>query len=233
MREDRVPKAATKEKATPKSKELDGAEQTPLPTEPVHLPGAEEQVYELVDIDQISEHPDNPNNGDVDAIDESIEINGWYGVITAQVSTGYILAGNHRYQAAKRRGATHVPVVWQDVDDVTAIRILLADNEIARHAVINRDQVSRLLDQLGTLDGTGFRGLEDLEADERAREEAEAAEEAAKAAEEVDEPGLYDPADDVYEQQYGVIVVCDSEEDQREKYEHLKEIGWKIRVVAV
>src|SRR3954469_23661320 len=79
------------------------------------------QEYELVDImfdkDPLKEHPDNPNRGDTEVIDESITVNGWHGAITAQKSTGYILAGNHRYRVAKQKGAKQIPVIWKDVDD--------------------------------------------------------------------------------------------------------------------
>lgn len=229
-----MPKQATKERAKPKARELDGATQPPMAeVELEDLAGVEEQEYEVVDIDSLFEHPENPNKGDDGAVAESVDVNGWYGAVIAQVSTGYILAGNTRWRVAKSKGVGRIPVIWKDVDDVTALRILLADNEVARRAVIDKDHVGRILDELGSLDGTGFRGLEDLAADERADEERQAAEEATRAAEEADLDLPYEPGDDVYAQQYGVIVVCEDEADQREKYDQLKELGWTIRVVAV
>ena len=55
-----------------------------------------EQAYELVAPRALRPHPRNPRRGDVDAIEESIAENGFYGCVVAQRSTGYILAGNHR-----------------------------------------------------------------------------------------------------------------------------------------
>lgn len=75
------------------------------------------QSYALVNVEVLNPHPDNPRQGDVDAIADSIEQNGFFGAIVAQRSTGYVPAGNHRLLAAKRQGLTEVPVVWLDVDD--------------------------------------------------------------------------------------------------------------------
>lgn len=214
----------------PKKTALAGATQEPSDEIVLEdLAGIVDQEYELVDVDAIEPHPENPNKGDLDAIGESIDENGWYGVCVVQRSTGYILAGSHRWKSAKARNAPRVPVIWKDVDDVVALRILLADNETARKAAVDKDQVGRILAQLGTVRGTGFRGLEELEADDRAQAEAEAAEEALPA----DEGLPYDPGDDVYEQQYGVIVVCESEQHQAEVYQQLKDLELTVRVVAV
>lgn len=114
----------------------------------------------LVPIDKIEQHPRNPNNGDVDAIAELILANGFYGVITAQKSTGYILAGNHRYAALLSLGATEVPVAFVDVDDERALRILIGDNRSAEMAVRNGEELEQLLRELEQFDegltGTGY-----------------------------------------------------------------------------
>jgi hypothetical protein len=62
--------------------------------------GAISQEYAIVPVDSLETHPRNVNQGDIGAIYESIGANGFYGAIVAQKSTGRILAGNHRYQAA-------------------------------------------------------------------------------------------------------------------------------------
>lgn len=81
-----------------------------------------------VDIDALVPHPDNPRVGHVPAITEAIRRNGWHGAIVVQKSTGRILAGKHRWLAAKEVGLKRVSVHYVDVDDHTALRILLADN---------------------------------------------------------------------------------------------------------
>ena len=84
-------------------------------------------TYELVAIDALTPHPENPRRGDIEAVAESIDQNDFYGAVIAQVSTRRILVGNHRWKAAKKRGALFIPVLWVDCDDDRARRILLAD----------------------------------------------------------------------------------------------------------
>lgn len=110
-------------------------------------------------IDQLRPHPRNPRHGNLDAITESITANGWYGTIVAQASTGHILAGNHRWQAARNAGMATVPVHWVDVDDQTAVRILLADNRTSDLADYDNSMLAELLDELtatSSIEGTGW-----------------------------------------------------------------------------
>ena len=114
---------------------------------------AEHPIGELVP------HPANPNQGDVGAIHESIETNGWYGAVIAQHSTRYILAGHHRIIAAQHSDMQSVPVILLDCDDATALRILLGDNRIAALAATNSEHLAETLTQLaatGDLAGTGY-----------------------------------------------------------------------------
>lgn len=97
----------------------------------------------LVPIDQVKQHPDNPNNGDDENLIESIQVNGFVTVITADANTGYIVAGNTRYRALLALGATHIPVLWVDHwDKDGALRYLVGDNESSRKAVM--DEAARL-----------------------------------------------------------------------------------------
>jgi ParB-like chromosome segregation protein Spo0J len=126
---------------------------------------------ELVELGRLRPHPKNPRQGDVGAIHVSIEANGFYGSVIAQKSTGHIIAGNHRYLAAKHANAEAIPVTWVDVSDEEAVRILLADNRTNDLATYNDDALAELLQDLiketGSLDGTGFDGdaLDELLAD--------------------------------------------------------------------
>lgn len=118
-----------------------------------------------VPLQDLQPHPRNPNEGDVGAILESIKRNGWYGTLVAQRSTGYVLAGNHRLQAARLAGLDAVPVYWVDVDDAAALRILLADNRTSELAHRDPDALALLLAELAQgdgLDGTGY-DLDDLD----------------------------------------------------------------------
>lgn len=112
-----------------------------------------------VKIGRLSVHPRNSRRGDVDVIGASIDALGWFGVIVAQLSTGHILAGNHRYLAAVAAGATTVPVAWVDVDDATALRIMVSDNRSSDIATNDADALAAMLTELrdaDLLDGTGY-----------------------------------------------------------------------------
>ncbi len=125
-----------------------------------------EQEYAQASVKDLRPHPKNPRQGDVGAIHESIEANGFYGAIVAQRGTGYILAGNHRYKAAVQSGAKQVPVIWLDVDEATATRVLLADNRTNDRASYDNAALAEILAELAAgpgLEGTGYDG-DDLDA---------------------------------------------------------------------
>lgn len=109
-----------------------------------------------IDADQIREHPQNPRKGDVEAIKQSMQANGVYRPIIVQKSSGYILAGNHTYRAMRELGETRIPVIFVDVDDDTATRILLADNRTADLGDYNHETLIQLLQDIPDLDGTGY-----------------------------------------------------------------------------
>ena len=110
-------------------------------------------------IDSVQQHPENYNNGDLDAIVESIEVNGMYRPVYVQQSTGYIVAGNHTWLACKMLEATEIPVVYVDLNQHQARKILVADNQVAKLARPDDAQLLDLLDRIAVDDGlagTGF-----------------------------------------------------------------------------
>lgn len=119
-----------------------------------------EMQVEIVDLDKIEQHPDNANNGDVDALEESIDVNGFFAPLLVQRSTGRIIAGNHRYLVAMRRGLKNLPVIYLDIDDVAALRIMLADNAVTRKGHDDEGQLLNLMHTLYATDiglrGTGY-----------------------------------------------------------------------------
>lgn len=118
------------------------------------------QEYRLTRVDELRPHPLNPRQGDVGAIVDSIETNDFYGVVLVQESTGLILAGHHRWMAARQQGLKVIPVLWADVDDQHAIRILLGDNRTSDLATWDGAGLAHVLGVLaeepGGLAGTGF-----------------------------------------------------------------------------
>lgn len=111
-----------------------------------------------VPIDDLRSHPQNPRRGNLDVIKASIQRNGFYGAVVAQKATKFLLVGNHRWQAAKELGHTTIPTLWLDVDDATALRILLVDNRANDLADHNSRDLAKLLERLRdeSLDGTGY-----------------------------------------------------------------------------
>jgi len=115
----------------------------------------------LVPIDKVQQHADNPNNGDLDALIESIQVNGFVTAITADARTGNIIAGNHRYQALHALGATEIPVIWVDhMDESGAVRYMVADNRTGKLAILDDTALAALLTNLSDTDlglaGTGY-----------------------------------------------------------------------------
>lgn len=179
-------------------------------------------------VERLTEHPKNANQGDLASIGHSLDASGFYGAVVAQESTGFILAGNHRYRAAKERGLAKVPTIWVDVDAIGAVRIMLADNETARRATMDLGAQDALIQELKEVDpelkGTGF---------DVALEKLRELEEEQRRAEEDDDEG--DDGDyPEFGARYGVIVMCRDEAHQAEVYERLAELDLgELRVVAV
>lgn len=110
----------------------------------------------LVPVSELKGYDKNPRKGNVKAIAESLEINKQYRPIVVQKSTKKILAGNHTWLAAQSLGWKEIAVVFVDVDDVAAKRIVLADNKTNDLADYDGQILAELLRDLGTADGTGY-----------------------------------------------------------------------------
>lgn len=114
----------------------------------------------LVDMEDVTAHPNNARNGDIDAIAESITVNGFVAPVIAQKSTGHIIAGNHRYYALMQLGSAKIPVIWVDVDDNAAKRYLLADNRTSDLGTYDNSMLLSLLEEMNAtedaLHGTGY-----------------------------------------------------------------------------
>lgn len=116
----------------------------------------------LVPIDLVSPYENNANNGDVDIVRDSIEVNGFYGAVIAQEGTGILIAGHTRYEALLSLGAEQIPVIWIQTNNVQAARMRLVDNRSTR---MGRDDPALLLEELQQvmeadteilLSGTGY-----------------------------------------------------------------------------
>jgi ParB-like nuclease domain len=114
----------------------------------------------VVDIDSVTPHPSNPRQGDLGALAESFAAHGQYAPLIVQSSTSRIIAGNHRWLAAKQAGWERIAVVLLDVDDEQAVRIMLADNRTSDVASYADNELAQLLSEIADVDpslfGTGW-----------------------------------------------------------------------------
>lgn len=115
----------------------------------------------LTPIDQLHRHPQNARQGDVGNIALSIQENGFFGVVQVQRSSGFIVTGNHRTEAAESLGMVALPRLVIDVDDETALRMLIADNRASDLASYDERRQAALLVDLQRetergLAGTGW-----------------------------------------------------------------------------
>jgi len=181
-------------------------------------PGIVSQSYEMVPVGALSPNGWNPNQGDLGKIIESVHVNRFYGAILAQKSTGKIIAGEHRWRAAQSEGLQVVPVIWMDVDDEAAKRIMLADNRTSRLGMDDPNALADLLQGLPSLEGTGFDSddLDALLADLNTTP--------------FDGPGGKDESGKLKEQ-FQVLVDCGSESKQGELLEMLDGKGWTCRAL--
>jgi len=114
------------------------------------------EEYQLTKINDIKPHPKNPRLNDLARIEESIGVNGFYGALVVNKRTGYILAGNHRYKAAIAQKLEELPVIYVDVDDQTALRIMAADNRTSDLGGYDEEALATLLNGLEGLTGSGY-----------------------------------------------------------------------------
>lgn len=118
-------------------------------------------------IDDFQPHPDNYNVGDVKAIMYSLSFYNQVRAILIQKSTGYIVAGNHTWKAAKALAWEYVAANIVDMTDAQARKYLIADNAIARKGKWSETKISELV-QLSLADGAsvqelGFNTMDELE----------------------------------------------------------------------
>lgn len=124
-------------------------------------PIVSEEVDE-VPIDSVAPHPANPRQGDVGAIAKSLGEFGQYRPIVVNRRDNAILAGSHRWMAGRALNWKTIGVVWVDVDDEAARKILAADNRTADLGRYDEAQLLEMLQMVGSLEGTGYE-LEDLD----------------------------------------------------------------------
>lgn len=108
-----------------------------------------------VEINLLKEFEGNPRKGNVAKLVESLKTNGQYKPIVVQKSTHQILAGNHLWKAAKELNWQLIDVVYVDVDDEGAKKIVAADNRLGELGTYDEQALLNLLEDI-SLEGTGY-----------------------------------------------------------------------------
>ncbi len=167
-------------------------------------------------VDDIIPYENNPRHNDnaVDYVANSIKEFGFKVPIIID-KENVIVTGHTRLKAAEKLGLKQVPVILADdltEDQIKAFRI--ADNKVAQFSTWDMEKLDLELEDI-TIDMSEF-GFDDLNIVED------------------DEP--IDETTDThfnYKEQYGVIVMCKSEEEQEAIFNKLTEEGYECKVVAV
>lgn len=109
-----------------------------------------------IPIDSVSPHPRNARRGDVGAVAASLEEHGQYAPIIVSKRGMRIVAGSHRWRAAKQLGWDEIAAQVLDLTDVQAKKLLLVDNRTSDLATYDHDALLELLGSLPSMEGTGF-----------------------------------------------------------------------------
>ena len=168
-------------------------------------------------VDALIPYENNPRINDkaVDKVALSISAFGFKVPIIIDADD-VIVAGHTRLKAAKKLGLKTVPCIRaDDLTDEQIKAFRLADNKVSEFAEWDEEKLLAELEELENIDMSLY-GFDELS---RTLEEATA--------------GSGGNDGFTYKEQYGVIVVCDTEESQRAVYEHLTEQGYECKVVTV
>lgn len=160
------------------------------------------------------------SDAQVAQIAASIKEFGWTNPVLIDEEGG-IIAGHGRVMAARKLGLTEVPAIrLSHLTDIQKRAYVIADNKLALNAGWDEEVLKLELHALSgadyNLELTGFLG------DELTK---------AMYSEELAEPDD-DEASGNYAEQYGVIVMCNDEQEQEAVYNRLTSMGMPCKVVC-
>lgn len=110
-------------------------------------------------IAELTAHPQNYRQGDVEAIRASLRRFGQLRPVLVQKSTLSVVAGNHTMKSATEEGWDEIARVIVEMSDEEAEAYLVADNRTSDKATNDDAALSAILERLmlaGRLDGTGY-----------------------------------------------------------------------------
>jgi len=176
-------------------------------------------------IGDIKPYENNPriNEDAVEKTAMSIREYGWQQPIVVD-HDGVIIVGHTRLKAAKSLGLTECPVlVAEDLSGAQAKAYRIADNKTGEIATWDQEllnmEIEGLVDMNFDIELTGF-SLDDFDFLNGGGNDAPGA------------GGDEDIPDDKYQEQYGVIIMCESESDQEKVFNEMTEQGYNCRVVT-
>jgi len=124
------------------------------------------EKIELVDVESIVPNPKNANQHSAEQIErlcKLIKYQGFRNPLIVSNRTGFLVVGHGRLEAAKKLGIKKLPVIKQDFEnEAQEYAYLISDNEIARWAELDKEQVLNDLKEI-ELDDIELLGLEDFE----------------------------------------------------------------------
>jgi hypothetical protein len=111
---------------------------------------------ERVPVGVLRGFPGNPRRGNVGLIAESLVVNKQYTPLVVQRATRFVLAGNHTLAAAVSLGWEFLDVVYVDVDDEQARRIMLSSNATSDASGYDVVMLQEILVSLDDFAGSGW-----------------------------------------------------------------------------
>ncbi len=187
----------------------------------------------IVPIDSIKPHPQNPRQGDLEAIGASVDRFGQVRPVLVQKSTGFICAGNHLWKLLKERGWDRIARVEVALSDDDALAYVIADNRTAELGSYDQRALAVILESMmtkGQLAGTGYNAeqVDDFlaELDALPTNEAEFEGEHRESAEET--AGRYREPGEVVPQRQFIIMIPESEVSTIEKNITVLKKTWGI-----
>lgn len=183
---------------------------------------AKEIKIKYMHIAELKAYKNNPRNNEeaVPFVANSIREFGFKNPVIIDADN-VIVAGHTRVKAAKTLGMREVPCIV--ADDLTPEQIRafrLADNKTAEIATWNIEALNMEIEEISGIDmqGFGFSPM-DLPSDGDGGE------------------SVYTRDDmndvNVYQEKYGVIVMCKDEAEQEQTYNKLHQMGYECKVVSV
>ena len=112
---------------------------------------------ERVPLTDLQLWPGNPRKGNKRLIRESLQQFGQTRPLHARRADGHVMMGNNTLECMQDLGFEHADVIYHDVDEATARRVMLMDNRTADLGFYDDMLIAEMLQQLdGDYEGTGW-----------------------------------------------------------------------------